>query len=178
MRKGEIPDRFEPRRLLRESAGLRGHLATARMERLRAAVVDVAGEARLEAQVFRDDLGRLVVEGSTDVSLTLRCERCLEPMDCDVHADFRLAVVVSDTEAASLDSDVDPLLAEDGAVETAAMVEDELLLALPIVARHANMEECGVGPEQLRTDTGEAPNESSEDKSPFAALEVLKRRNQ
>ena len=72
-----------------------------------------------------------------------------------------------DDEAGELDEAFDPLLAEERGVSLMDLVEDELILALPVVPLHEDCE----GPQH--DDATVVASESSD--NPFAALEALKK---
>jgi len=75
--------------------------------------------------------------GSLSAELSLRCERCLAPVSWPVAVEVAV-VFVPDDRAEDWPKGYDPSLAPTGYASLAALVEDELLLALPIVARHGD----------------------------------------
>lgn len=89
----------------------------------------------------------------------LACQRCLEPVAVKVAAHAELELVTSQREIDGADDDIDRVLAS-RSMEVAELVEDEVILALPMVPTHA---ECPVA----------ASVSGSERESPFAALAVL-----
>jgi uncharacterized protein len=102
-----------------------------------------------------------------DVAVGLACQRCLQRMVVPMAVDRRLFFVVGEDAAASLDAESDDdVLALEPALDLQRLVEDELLLALPLVPRH---EVC---PEPLPF---EAEPEPPASEHPFAALAALKR---
>jgi DUF177 domain-containing protein len=109
----------------------------------------------------------LHLRAATVVSLT--CQRCLQPMDEALQVDRRFRFVRGEDEAARLDEvSEDDVLELPQRLDLHALLEDELILALPLVPRH---ERCPA-PLPLRNDDGAgepAPR-------PFAALEALRRR--
>lgn len=107
----------------------------------------------------------LGVRASTHIAL--ECQRCLKSVDVPLQVDRRFMFVQGEDAAAQLDTDSeDDVLALTRALDLRELIEDELLLAMPIVPRH---EVC---PEPLASSAGE---ESLEDKpNPFAALAALK----
>jgi uncharacterized protein len=110
----------------------------------------------------------LLLEAETEV--TLECQRCLQPMRWPLQARRRIFFVDGEDAAAALDAENDDdVLALVPALDLQALIEDELLLALPIVPRH---EVC---PEPLPRAFVEDEGESLPEDSPFAALSVLKR---
>jgi len=103
--------------------------------------------------------------------LGLQCQRCLQPMLHDMVLDRRLRFVRGENEAARLDEESeDDVLALPAQLDLSALVEDELILGLPLVPRH---EECS---EPLPLADGAAPVSEDEAPHPFAALEALRRR--
>jgi len=99
----------------------------------------------------------------------LECQRCLQPMRLPLHAERRIFFVDGEDEAAVLDAETeDDVLALQRALDLPALIEDELLLALPLVPRH---EVC---PDPLPRafvddDSAVAPADN-----PFAVLAALK----
>jgi uncharacterized protein len=178
MQNGEIPERFDPRQMARESAELHGQLPAAGMERLRSAVIGIADRVALEATFGSDEAGHPLITGSAEVTVTLRCQRCLGPVEQQLHAPFRLAVVVSEADAQRLPDDLDAVIVEGRSIETAALVEDELILALPLVGRHERLEDCGVDRRHLAPGSGGTASQPEESTGPFAALEALKRHDE
>ena len=124
----------------------------------------VVGERRaLEGAGVRPSLH---VQASTDV--TLECQRCLQPMAWPLRAERRIFFVDGEDAAAALDAECeDDVLALAPALDLPALVEDELLLALPLVPRH---EIC---PQPLPRAFADEAAETAAD-HPFAVLAALK----
>ena len=100
--------------------------------------------------------------------LALVCQRCLGPVDTPLETERSFLFVGDEDTAARLDAESeDDVLAMTRALDLRALVEDELLLALPIVPRH---ELC---PQPLPMEHDDAPEEARP--NPFAALAALKR---
>jgi len=93
------------------------------------------------------------------------CQRCLRPFSQDLVVDRALRFVDGEARAEALDADSEEdVLALEPVLDLRTLVEDELLLAWPIVPRHASCE----APEHQAGDDG-APAAN-----PFAALTSLK----
>ncbi|HBH36415.1 MAG TPA: hypothetical protein DDW45_08750, partial [Gammaproteobacteria bacterium] len=82
-----------------------------------------------------------------------------------VDSDFQLVVVQGLDEAAALGDEFDPLMADDAEINLPDLLEDELLLSLPVVARH---QECHA----WKYDDEPIAAESRE--NPFRILQKLK----
>ena len=77
----------------------------------------------------------LTLSAQTPVWLT--CQRCLQPMALDLALQRRLRFVHGEAQAAALDADSDDdVLALSRWLDLRELVEDELLLGLPLVPRH------------------------------------------
>lgn len=103
--------------------------------------------------------------------LSLTCQRCLAPVDVDVAVDrtFRFVADEAMAEAEDDESEED-LLALSRSFDLPALVEDEILMDLPLVPRH---DEC---PEPLPAPVDDLPDEVESTKpNPFAVLGQLKK---
>lgn len=107
-----------------------------------------------------------------DTSVWLSCQRCLQPMAEPLSLDHRIRFVRGESQAEALDAELeDDVLALPRSLDLRELIEDELLLALPLVPRHT------VCPQPLPMSVGEEAlaADDSADKHPFAALQALKR---
>ena len=107
---------------------------------------------------------------SASTTVALQCQRCLQPVAEPLSFERRFCFVDSEEEAERLDEEIDDdVLVASRAFDLQALVEDELILALPIVPRH---EVC---PESLPTSAGEAQAGDEAKPNPFAVLASLKK---
>jgi uncharacterized protein len=116
--------------------------------------------------------------GQTVVSL--ECQRCLQPMSHPLAVERRLRFVADEDQAAELDEESeDDVLALPRRLDVQVLLEDELILALPLVPRH---DRC---PAPLAPDLGRlaepdppglggAEAGRSARPNPFAALAALR----
>ncbi|MEY4267297.1 MAG: hypothetical protein RIS90_1832 [Pseudomonadota bacterium] len=103
--------------------------------------------------------------------LPLTCQRCLGPADIAVSVDRWFRFVATEAVAEALDDDAEEdLLVTSRQFNLAELIEDELLLGLPLVPRH---DQCPAGLTMSVADPGfEA--ELSDKPHPFAALARLR----
>jgi uncharacterized protein len=117
----------------------------------------------------RDEENRFVVSVRVEADLAVLCQRCLEPVPVSIRSENRLAVVGNDDAARQLPSSLEPWVVEEEAADLWALVEDELILALPLVAYH-DTEECT----RLMDAYRRLPDPEESSDSPFKVLERLK----
>ncbi|MEJ2644859.1 MAG: YceD family protein [Gammaproteobacteria bacterium] len=165
-----LPDHIAAMALARTGAHFAGRLPLARMPRLGEALLDSSGEVAVDLHLGTDDERVRYLTGRIRGELTLQCQRCLEPMALAVDIDVRLGLVDGLDEAQRLPEGYEPLVVEAGKVALSELVEDELLLALPVVPKHGDASECRVI--ESEEDTVEEAREN-----PFTVLADLKRRS-
>jgi uncharacterized protein len=167
------PRRLDVRALAKDQQRLDGRFRLDAMARLTGLLVGAAPEAEVVWQARGEE--RPAPGGNPEVwlelearaELPLQCQRCLEPVlqAVVVHRWFRFAR--DEDEAARLDGETeDEVLVLTRELDLRQLVEDELLLDLPIVPRH---ERCA--PPQAAS----AAADADADAHPFAALAGLRR---
>ena len=106
--------------------------------------------------------------------LQMCCQRCLQPVAVPLDVDTQLRFVRDEALAEKLDEDSEEdVLALPATLDLQALVEDELILALPLVPRH---ESC---PQPLPMSAGEdAPLGAAEAERAFAGLASMLRNGQ
>ena len=164
-------DRVDAERLAREGAVIERLFPLEDFARLADSLAKPAGQARA---IFRFS----VVEGlpgcETDVRarLWLTCQRCLEPVECEVGSASRLVFAADDGEAARVPADWDATLADATRVALGELAEDDVLLALPLVPMHGPGTRCaGQKVPPVAESAGEPERPATQ--RPFAQLKDL-----
>lgn len=147
----------------RDARVLEGTLAVSTLERLHDLLAEVTGEVSWRIEGFKDEGGELMLHLSVDGCIQLACQRCLEAIPFELDVDSLLEIVPegSDLSQEELEDDTRDFLPVVKELDVAELVEDEILLALPVAPRH---ERCGL---PGAAGAGERVN-------PFAALAGLK----
>lgn len=105
-------------------------------------------------------------------ALPMTCQRCLSAVDEGLDVDRWFRFVNSETEAAEQDADAEEdVLVVSRQFKLLELLEDELVLALPLIASHDICPEAL--PMQAEPDDTELPAEAKP--NPFAVLEALKK---
>ncbi len=110
------------------------------------------------------------LELSARTLVWLTCQRCLQPLEQPLAVQTRLRFVRGQAQAEALDAEVEEdVLALTRSLDLRELVEDELLLALPLVPRH------GVCPQPLPMSAVDANFDAAlpDHANPFAALRAL-----
>lgn len=137
------PELIDPLRLADQGREIHGTYPLATLARLTPSLDSLEGEVVFVLHFMREAGGRPVVRGQITTKLSLTCQRCLTPMWFLVDRPISLGIVQSMSEADQLPEELEPLLITETLTSIQELIEDELILALPIVASH-EMEECPV----------------------------------
>ena len=116
-------------------------------------------------------VGQAWLHLQADTVVQMQCQRCLRPVDVAADVDRSFRFVKDEATAAALDdeSEEDVLVLESH-FNAHALIEDELLMSLPLVPRH---DICPV-PVKLAVEDPEFEAELDAKPNPFAALAKLR----
>lgn len=169
----KLPKEIDPFRLAQNGLKLDGQLALATMPRLTKSLLNDEGIVNLKMAFDIDEIGTPYMRGNFTTSVSVLCERCMESMMLDLEVDCLLAMVSGERKIEGLAEQYDPWIIENSdPVLLSSVVEDELILSLPLVPRH----DGACLPDEAWS-TGDDENESIEvnkPASPFAVLSTLK----
>jgi uncharacterized protein len=130
---------------------------------------EVAWHAEGELRPVRGGDPEVWLHVRAEAQMSLECQRCLQPVGAPLSARRSFRFVADEATAAEIDADCeDDVLALTRALNLHDLVEDELILSLPLVPMH---EAC---PEPLEAPAKDEPP-AEERPNPFAALAALKR---
>jgi uncharacterized protein len=131
------------------------------------------GEMRRDAGLG-DGVVRPALHLRARTRLPLVCQRCLQPAWTEIAVDRHFLFASDEAQAVQLDERAqDDVLTEAEDFDLLSLIEDELLLALPLAPRH---ERCSQTLARHRAGP-DAEQEATDQPHPFAALAALKRQN-
>lgn len=149
---------------------LEGDLPLADMPRLRGVLSETEGVARYRIEFGRDALGVPFVTLSVEAGLPLQCQRSLTTFVQPVVIEQTLGLIRDEEQEAALPPGYEPLLVPaDARIVPVELIEDELVLAVPVVA-------LSPGSEAIARNWPAAAEEVAA-ASPFAALAALRKNN-
>ena len=157
---------LHPERIDAKPITLEGTFTPADLERLEDTVANERGELRYRITARLDPQRRKVVSCIIEGFVFLTCQTSLEPFRHDIAIDDRLVLVDTEAELPSVEeeSETEDYLVADEPLDIRDLVEDAVLLALPMVPRKPGLEASRPGRE-----------DAVRKESPFAALASLKK---
>ena len=164
-----VPEAVDAWRMVAARREFEGRIPLATMVRLRDSLLQPEGDARYVLAFGIDALKVPFAELRIEAELPLECQSSLQRFLLPVQLVQRLGLIRDEADEAALPPEYEALLVEaDGMLKPAELVEDELILAFPVVP---------VSPDAEAVERDFAPTaEETAQANPFAALAGLKRK--
>lgn len=163
----EIPPEVDCLHLPRDAVQLEGVVRPASLARV-SGDFRIAGDTHARLTIERNDNRNNLISGHLTGSFTApleaRCQRCLDWMALKLEREFSLDVL---TRLPQQEPEDDYVYAENGRLAVITLIEDEILLACPMIPAH-DAAACAAGAE-------DPVRASSERQKPFAGLDELVR---
>lgn len=167
----DLPEILDAWRMVTARRGFEGRVRMSSLERLQDSLADAEGDVVFALDFGRDALQVAYVEVRIDAQLPLQCQRTLQRFLFPVSIVQRLGLLQeSDGESAeaALPEGYEALVVPaDGELRPLDLVQDELILAIPVVP-------VAPGSEVVERDWPVTADEESR-ANPFSALAALKK---
>lgn len=173
MQKVKLPLTVDPVKDAQRRLDYVGYYTVSQVERLAEAVSKVLSDVQVSLSFSIDSQKLAVIKGYAKTEVELICQRCGKPFVHSLDCTFCYSPVSNMDQADVLPEIYEPVeLDQFGEIDLLALIEDELILSLPLVPIH-QPEHCEVSvAEQV---FGELPEELAKKPNPFAVLANLKK---
>ena len=172
MQKVKIPITLDPSRAAQRRLSYDGVVRLEELPRLEQVVQDEVSEIAVNIHCKNDEQGLVVIRGSLRAPLTVVCQRCNGELGLDLEQDFVYSPVKVGTEPEDFPERYDIVeLDDEGEVNLHRLIEDELILAIPIIPTH-NDASCAYSEKPASFGDINAENEKP---NPFDILKQLKK---
>jgi uncharacterized protein len=163
--------RYQVQKEVTRNGYFEGEIALSKLERLGQLLHPGDGghddrKISVTFEFVRDEYDIPMIKGQLRTSLELECQRCLQSLDMPLELEFELMIDASDELLR--DSSLDTIYSDDGFIDVFEVIEDELILAAPLVALHEDSS-CN---EHWQASASEP--EAAAKENPFAVLQQLK----
>jgi DUF177 domain-containing protein len=130
-------------RLAERGSVLKGEIELKRLARLREILLSDDGAVAASLTFRRREGGCLVADLAYEAALSLACQRCLEPLTHVAKAEVEIGIVENESMQACLPDGCEVFVLGDDRLLPSRLIEDELIVSLPLVPRHAGWAQCG-----------------------------------
>ncbi len=174
MQKVNLPICVDPVKSAQKSLKLDCKIAKNLMKRLATSTNSILADINTQFSFKIDQQKLRIFHGSSRVAVEITCQRCNEPMIYQCETKFTYCPVHNIEQENNLPDVYEPIFYDkNGEVNLHDIVEDELILSLPQIAKHA-IEDCRQSSYELTF--GDLEDEEQQRLNPFNALAKLKRK--
>lgn len=133
----QLPKLLDPIKLGKLNTVISGQILLRNLNRLQSIADQLDQLAQVTLQFGQDESHFYFIKERIQATVHLICQRCNQPMQCEIDATMILSPVVSDERAKKLPDCYEPVSMTNESIAVIDMVEDEILLVLPMVPKHA-----------------------------------------
>jgi uncharacterized protein len=124
--------------LAERGAVLEGTIELSKFARLKDLLVSSDGSAKARICFRRNDDDMLLMELECEARLELVCQRCLEAVTHEVREQVEFAVAENEDSLAVLPNGMNLIALGGDRFQPSALIEDELIVSLPLVPKHGD----------------------------------------
>jgi uncharacterized protein len=172
-----VPDHVDARKIFTKDAIISGTLPVEKLRRLTQSLSNGEGTVHADLHFTVDEERRRIVSGVVKAQVNAVCQRCLEAVTISLEDSLNLALVETEEHIRRLPADIDPWQCTDAQLNLPDIIEEQLILCMPLVSYHPAGECTGIA-ESIRAEHFSAGNQPASDSisavSPFAMLKNLK----
>ncbi len=161
-----LKQHYQVHKEVTRSSYFEGQIEVDNLTRLSDLLVSPKATIVVKFEFLSSDFDSPMLVGEMQTELQMQCQRCLQAMPTPIQLDFKLLIDAADDIIQ--ESSLDTVYSEDGIIDIFEVVEDELILALPLVAMHEN-ESCN-----KHWQTSDSNQDPVVRESPFSVLKELK----
>lgn len=161
--------RISPYRQALRNERIETQLASIQLVRFSECVVKSEPNVRVALDFAIDEQELCRVVGSLKIAVWLSCQRCLELFAHEINSHLDLTIVSDEKASKDLPIGRDVLVLQARDISLAELIEDDLIMSLPMVPRHEQHENCAQNSTRY-LDNPQDQNEVTE--GPFATLKT------
>ena len=137
-----LPIRIHPLQAAGKGESFEGTILLSRMKRLASELLSDTEAAGCHLMFFIDPAGQHRLKIRIQADLVLRCERCLGRLTkhFDLESDFLL---LDEGESLRSEEACEIIRSDPDGLHILGLIEDELMLARPLIPKHFSLEQCG-----------------------------------
>ncbi|MDB6097121.1 MAG: yceD [Francisellaceae bacterium] len=167
-------DWIDPKNFAKKHGQVMEAIHLSNFDCLEGLIINNQGKLDFKLTADIDESGIVHLHGYIKTILQMVCQRCLKPFDKVIDSHFNLSPVKDEEEAKTLPEHYEATLMTEGKLSIKQLIEEELLLNLPIVPMHevdVNCKPANVWTFK-ETDTSNS-SEMSDKPNPFRVLKDL-----
>lgn len=173
MRTQPLPRQVDARKLAAAGTEIRASERVSEFPRFVAGLLSDLGDVAVELHFHVDRQGLHRLDGHVLTEVSVTCQRCMQPMSLTLDSAFHVGLVWGESQLQTLPRELESVVMDSDTLDVLPLVEDELIVAMPIVAFHDEADCEGAASVQFPPPQ-EAQGNDEQRENPFAVLEKLK----
>ncbi|MCY4264677.1 MAG: DUF177 domain-containing protein [Gammaproteobacteria bacterium] len=133
MTTAQLPVYVNVRQVFSQEAEIGGTVSLDRMLCFRQLLASDRASIHANLSFAKARSGHREISGEVSATADMLCQRCLQPVQLNIRDSIRLALLESEDQMVDLDPEWDPWICDGLRLPLAKLVEEQLMLALPIV---------------------------------------------
>ena len=134
----EQPQSINPLRLAKNKEQIKGSLSLDSLARLEDILLDNHGQVQYSLSFDFDASGICLIKSYIDTAVVLQCQRCLKSVIIEIQKSSILGAYKDSDEFEKLEDNYEPCQLDEEFILVKKLVEDELLLAIPLIPLHSD----------------------------------------
>jgi uncharacterized protein len=141
MKTQPLPKYIQPKRFCEDKVSLAGTLPISSFERLKEVLADDQGQVEIVLDFGQNARFQPLITGTIQVDWHLVCQRCSGKLAHSMEITCALSPINDEKYIERLDENTEPLMVEGDKIALIDLIEEELLLSMPVVPMH-DTQEC------------------------------------
>ena len=133
-----LPEYVDVRKVFLENEEVSGFVASEKLVNMRDILVGENAKVNAILNFLKDKTGRRIITGELTATIEVACQRCLEPLELIIEDYISLIVVDDDESAQRLEKNYEGWVCSTHKLCLAELIEEQLILALPLVSVHSD----------------------------------------
>lgn len=134
---GPLPALVDHRKMASRQQVLEGSVPLSQLSRFSDMLAQVDGDVDLVLAFSKGNHDWTKVSGSATATVALICQNCMQSYQQSVDCEIDVNIVSREEDLRQLDEDADGFVCTEPQIAVVHLVEDELILATPMIPRHA-----------------------------------------
>lgn len=134
MRGSQKKNVIQPGKLANKEGETRFNWAVSDFSRLSEILHSNDGDVQVRLCGFYDQQKRCLLEAEIKADVTIACQTTFEPIVYNIDSKVTYCAVSTEAQFAEVEQEYEPVLVEDGLLDMKQVIEDELILSVPIAA--------------------------------------------
>jgi len=175
-----LPSYVDTRSVFLQQTQIKGIVALERLSRFREGLASDVAKIWVSLDFSVNESGQKLIRGNLSADIDVFCQRCLDPFTINLVDEINLILLSDENEIKRLAADLDPWICTNYRLYLASMIEEQLILSMPIITYHPDrvcLDESKYKVRALTQTLGgvQGNHRTNEPNNPFNMLKTLKK---